>query len=181
MTTTTATPQSTDVLLRSLRLPSFVAQHDELARQAERESWSFNQYLHYLCEVEIADRDRRRTERLLKQSGLPRDKNLDTLDLDSFDPSVVTQIRPSDLRDRCHVPFLWRLNSMQVRDLSQAQIRRFAFDSVADGASGVFCTIARTMTGQDDAAKVHTFIEAAKQVEKLLADGCPRQELRQHL
>ena len=107
--------------------------------------------------------------------------HLDTLDLDSFDPSVVSQIQPGDVRDRCHVPFLWRLNSMQVRDYTPAQVRRFVFESVADGASGVFCAIARTMVGQEDVAKVHTFIEAARQVEELLADGCPRRELCQHL
>lgn len=92
MTATTATPQSTDVLLRSLRLPSFVTQHEELARQAESENWSFNQYLHYLCEVEISNRDRRRTERLIKQSGLPHDKNLDTLDLGRLPAKVRRQV-----------------------------------------------------------------------------------------
>ncbi len=92
MTATTATPQSTDMLLRSLRLPSFVTQHEELAHQAESENWSFNQYLHYLCEVEIADRDRRRTERLIKQSGLPHDKNLDTLDLGRLPAKVRRQV-----------------------------------------------------------------------------------------
>jgi hypothetical protein len=107
--------------------------------------------------------------------------HLDTLDLDSFDPSVVTQIQPSDLRDRCHIPFTWRLNSMQVRDFSRSQVRRFVFESVADGASGVFCAIARTMTGPEQVAKVHTFIEAARQVATLLGNGCPRRELRQYL
>jgi hypothetical protein len=106
--------------------------------------------------------------------------HLDTLDLDSFDPSVVFRIQPSDVRDQCHVPFLWRLNSMQVRDYSLAQVRRFVFQSVADGASGVFISVARTMTGQEDAAKVRAFIDAARQTEKLLADGCPRQQLHEY-
>ncbi len=92
MINTNVTPQGTDVLLRSLRLPSFVAQHEELARQAEREAWSFSQYLHHLSEVEIADRERRRTERLLKQSDLPRDKSLDTLDLGLLPVKVRRQV-----------------------------------------------------------------------------------------
>jgi DNA replication protein DnaC len=75
-----------------VRLPSFVAQHEELARQAERESWGFSQYLHHLSEVELADRERRRTERLLKQSCLPRDKNLDTLDLGLLPVKVRRQV-----------------------------------------------------------------------------------------
>jgi len=102
---------------------------------------------------------------------------LDDLKLDRFDPSVSPRLQPRDLRDRCHVPFLWRLNSMQVRDWTCEQIRRFVFESVADGASGVMSIISRTMTGPEDVEKIHTFIEAAKQVEQLLADGCTRRQL----
>lgn len=105
---------------------------------------------------------------------------LDALKLDSFDPSVSPDIQPSDLRDRCQVPFLWRLNSMQVRDMSGDQVRGFVFDSVADGASGVFCTIARTMVAPDDVSKVHRFTDAARQVEALLSAGIPRQRLHEH-
>ena len=106
---------------------------------------------------------------------------LDDLGLDRFDPSVSPGLKASDLRDRCHVPFLWRLNSMQVRDFSRDQIRCYVFEGVADGASGVFCVIARTMITSEDVTKVHTFIDAAKQVEQLLADGCPRHRLCEHL
>ena len=105
--------------------------------------------------------------------------HLDTLGLDSFDPSVAAKITPRDLRDRCHVPFLWRLNSMHVRDLGCDEIRRFVFEAVADGASGVFSGIARTMTSADDTRKIHTFIDAAKQAEHLLVEGCPRHRLRE--
>jgi hypothetical protein len=99
---------------------------------------------------------------------------LDDLRLDSFDPSVVDKVTPADLRDRCQVPFLWRLNAMHVRDLSRDAIRRFVLDAVADGASGVFCNVARTMTSPEDVAKVHIFIDAAKAVARhLQAGGAP--------
>jgi hypothetical protein len=106
---------------------------------------------------------------------------LDRLALDSFDPSVSTKLTPKDVRDGCGVPFEWRLNSMQVRDLSQAEIRRFVFDAVADGASGVFCVVAAIMADTESAAKVHTFVDAAKQVGALLAEGCPRHKLADHI
>jgi hypothetical protein len=106
---------------------------------------------------------------------------LDALGLDSFDPSVSPGLTPTDLRDRCHVPFLWRLNAMHVRDLTRDQVRHFVYDAVADGASGVFCTLSRTMTDPQEASKVHVFIEAAKQVERLLADGCPRDQLASYV
>jgi len=70
---------------------------------------------------------------------------------------------------------------VQVRDFSCDQIRRFVFEGVADGASGVFSSIARTMTSPQDATKIGTFIDAAKQVERLLADGCPRNQLCKYL
>ena len=106
---------------------------------------------------------------------------LDALGLDSFDPSVSPQLKPTDLRDRSHVPFLWRLNSMHVRDLSSKQIRRFVFEAIADGASGVFSIIARTMIDPDSVYKIHAFIDAAQQVEQLLTEGCPRSRLRNYL
>jgi hypothetical protein len=106
---------------------------------------------------------------------------LDVLGLDSFDPSVSPRLTPADLRDRCSVPFLWRLNSMHVRDFTCEQVRRYAYEGVVGGASGVFCTIARTMTSAEDAGKVRAFIEAAREVERLLAEGCPRERLGEHL
>jgi hypothetical protein len=70
---------------------------------------------------------------------------------------------------------------MQVRDLSRAEIRRFVYDAVADGASGVFCAVAAIMADVESAAKVHVFVDAAKQVERLLAEGCPRPRLAEYL
>lgn len=102
---------------------------------------------------------------------------LDVLGLDSFDPSVSPQLTPADLRERCSVPFLWRLNGMHVRDLACDPIRRFVVDAAVEGASGVFCTLSRTMTTPTEAIKIHTFIKAAVEVERLLAAGCPRDEL----
>ena len=84
--------QGLDVLLRALRLPSFVACHDEVTSQAETQGWSFDQFLYHLSELELADRERRRTERLLKRSKLPLDKTLDMLDCDRFPDKVRRQI-----------------------------------------------------------------------------------------
>ena len=81
-----------EVLLRSLRLPSFVASHDEVGAKAEKQGWSFGQYLHHLAELELADRERRRIERLLKQSKLPLSKTLATLTLDRFPAKVRRQV-----------------------------------------------------------------------------------------
>jgi DNA replication protein DnaC len=83
-----------DVLLRSLKLPGFVRSYADLAQQAEREGWGFARYLTHLAEIEVEDRRLRRIERLLHQSGLPRDKTLATLDLSRL-PASVRRTLPS--------------------------------------------------------------------------------------
>lgn len=92
MSRATTTTQGLDVLLRALRLPSFVDCYEETARRAEKEGWSFEHHLQHLAEVELADRERRRTERLLKRSRLPADKTLDALDLERLPAKVRRQL-----------------------------------------------------------------------------------------
>ena len=82
------------VLLRGLKLPSFTAQHEELACMAEREGWSFSRYLLHLAETEISDRGTRRIERLLKRSGLPLDKTLATMNQKRL-PTKVSRMLPT--------------------------------------------------------------------------------------
>lgn len=82
MTTATMVPAgaSLSVLLRSLKLPTFAALHEELADKAEQEGWSFTQYLRHLAMLELEERRRRRIARNLKASALPGEKTLATLD-----------------------------------------------------------------------------------------------------
>ena len=81
-----------DLRLRALKLPSFVAYHAEVAEQAEKQGWSFRQYLAHLSEQELAERKQRKIDRLVKQSGLPREKNLATLDIARFQDRVRRQV-----------------------------------------------------------------------------------------
>ena len=74
-----ATHASLGVYLRTLKLPSFAAEHEALARTGEEGTWSFQRYLAELCEREVADRCERRIERLLRQSRLPLEKTRETL------------------------------------------------------------------------------------------------------
>ena len=84
--------ETLSMLLRLLRLPSFSALYEECAAQAEREGWSFGQYLRQLCEAEVADRAQRRIERLLKKSGLPGEKTRATLDVTKLPKKVARQL-----------------------------------------------------------------------------------------
>lgn len=92
MSLTTTDTGRLGTLLRSLRLPSFVDCYEEAGRRGEKEGWSYEQYLFHLAELEVAERERRRTERLLKQSALPKDKTLDLLELKRFPDKIRRQI-----------------------------------------------------------------------------------------
>jgi len=81
-----------DVMLRTLKLPSFVSSHAERAQAAEREGWGFERYLFALAEQELSDREVRRVERLRHNSRLPPDKTAATLDLARLSTKVRRQL-----------------------------------------------------------------------------------------
>lgn len=88
----TTTSESLPMLLRALKLPAFLTYHAEVAEKAEREGWSFVQYLQHLVTLEIDERRQRRVQRNLDESKLPPDKTLATLDIERFPAKVRRQI-----------------------------------------------------------------------------------------
>ena len=68
------------VLLKFLRLSAITREYKSISLQAEANDWSFEKYLHVLAEIEVSERQERRTLRLLKNSLLPEGKNIETLD-----------------------------------------------------------------------------------------------------
>ena len=76
---TSSVHESLPMLLRALKLPTIARHTAEVAALGEREGWSFEQYLHHLVELEVQERRRRRIERNLKDSQLPREKTMATL------------------------------------------------------------------------------------------------------
>jgi len=87
-----ATEASLAVLLRGLKLPGFATHHEDLALRVGREGWSFGRYPHGLAEVEYQERRARRIERLLKQSSLPKDKTLATVERAKLPTSVQRRL-----------------------------------------------------------------------------------------
>lgn len=97
MTTITAPPptspvESLAILMRELKLPAFVRYHEDIAQTAEREGWTFGQYLHHLAELEVHERRRRRIDRFLNASDLPREKTLATLTRSRLPPKVARML-----------------------------------------------------------------------------------------
>jgi DNA replication protein DnaC len=76
------------ILLRALKLPTVARSYEEIARKAEREGWSFGQYLHHLVELEVQERKIRRIERFQRASDLPAEKTLATLDKNLLPPKI---------------------------------------------------------------------------------------------
>lgn len=90
--TASTTSQSLAMLLRALKLPTVARLATEVAQKAEREGWSFGQYLHHLAELEVEERRRGRIERLVKQSQLPGEKTLATLQRARIPQKVQKQL-----------------------------------------------------------------------------------------
>jgi DNA replication protein DnaC len=95
--TTTDTPSTSPVtslamMMRSLKLPAFARYAEEIAQKAEREGWTFGQYLHHLAELEVHERRRKRIERFLKAADLPPDKTLATLTRSRLTPKVAKML-----------------------------------------------------------------------------------------
>ena len=86
------TERSLEMLVRMLKLPSFVASYEELARQAERDGWTHIEYLRRLVELELCERQQRRIERLRKGSGLPAEKTMGSLETQKLPAKVRRQV-----------------------------------------------------------------------------------------
>ena len=80
------------IMLRTLKLATVRRHAEEIAQQADREGWTFHRYLHHLVELELHERRRRRIERNLKDSGLPADKTLATLNRARLPGKVAKQV-----------------------------------------------------------------------------------------
>src|SRR4029450_428635 len=57
--------------LKALKLPTFLREHDKLARQCAAEGVDHTRYLLRLAEVELIERERRMIERRIKEAKVP--------------------------------------------------------------------------------------------------------------
>ena len=79
--------------LKELHLPAMRSGFEEVARIAQQESQSYERYLLELTERECQARRGNRIERSLRDSRLPLEKTLGSLDLKRLPVKVVQQIR----------------------------------------------------------------------------------------
>lgn len=79
-------------LLARLNLAGMAEIFADLALKAAKEGLTHEGYLHHLATYEEEQRLHRRTERLLRQSGLPREKTFRTLDLGRLPAALQLQV-----------------------------------------------------------------------------------------
>jgi DNA replication protein DnaC len=84
--------QELKAILDRLKLTGMAIHFSDLALRAAKEGLSHEAYLHELAGQEEAIRQERRTERLLRASGLPLEKTFRTFDLKWLSPTLQLQI-----------------------------------------------------------------------------------------
>jgi DNA replication protein DnaC len=66
--------------LKQLKLPTVLREYEKVAREAARDGVDHAGFLLRLVELELIDRERRVTERRIREAGFPAVKSLDTFD-----------------------------------------------------------------------------------------------------
>jgi DNA replication protein DnaC len=79
--------------LKYLHLPTVRQCYEEVARQAERESLSYERYLHELVQRECEERQENRITKMLRESQLPLEKSLEAFDTKRLPPKAARQMR----------------------------------------------------------------------------------------
>ena len=91
-------PETIDLLLRELKLPTFSRHYQSHQTQAIEQGYGHIRYLSGLCEQEVADRYQKRVQRWTREAGLPPGKNFNNLNLTDLKP--VAQQRINALKDQ---------------------------------------------------------------------------------
>jgi len=89
--------------LKALRLPTFLREHDKLARQCAAEGVDHVRYLLRLSELELLDRERRMVERRIRQARFPAVKGLDGFDfaaIPSLNKMLVLELTRGEYIER---------------------------------------------------------------------------------
>ena len=89
--------------LKKLRLPTFLAEYEKVARQCATENVDHIRYLLRLCELELIERERRMVERRIKAARFPAVKSLDSFDfkaIASLNKTLVTDLARCEYIER---------------------------------------------------------------------------------
>ena len=102
---------------------------------------------------------------------------LEDVGLVDFDPGISHKINPKIIRQRCRVPFGWRMGSFHYAGLTMQEVEEWVYQAAADGASYVFTTVEATMCQGSTPDRVKAFMRAAKKVEQMMKEGALRSDV----
>ncbi|WP_025675584.1 ATP-binding protein, partial [Salinivibrio socompensis] len=102
------TTASLPLMLKQLKLATMVKEWEALGNKAVKEQWSPQQYLSELCHIELANREDKRLQQLLKDAKLPAGKHLGSVDFTLIDGISTHQVmslvnQPSWLRHGANI------------------------------------------------------------------------------
>ncbi|OHB60119.1 MAG: hypothetical protein A2Y12_09235 [Planctomycetes bacterium GWF2_42_9] len=103
--------------------------------------------------------------------------HLETIGIVDYEPSVSAKVNPIIISDRCKIPFHWSLQSFHFPELTHQDVKDWVFRAAANGASNIFITLSDGMTKEPTLSKVKIFIEACKDVKRMLDDGESRETI----
>jgi len=126
-----AVQEMLDGQLRELHLPTIRSSYEEMARQAEQETLSYERYLLGLCERECQERSQRRIERLVRQSRLPLEKTFETFDLKRLPAKVARQVQ-----------------NLREGDFVTRKENLLAFGKPGSGKTHLLCALAHALVQQ---------------------------------
>ena len=95
--------ESLKILLKQLRFNSIIENFEKLSEKAQKERFTYEQFLYQLCQIEIADRRNRRIGRFLKASRLFLDKTFATFNLNripNVSKSLIGALSKGDFVER---------------------------------------------------------------------------------
>ncbi len=142
------TASALKMLLKAFHLPAFANNYEDLARKAEKEAVSYERYLHELAQLEAHERHNRKIAQLLKRSCLPKEKTLQTFELDRL-PKKICSVLPT----LCEGGFLSRAENI------------LAFGNPGTGKTHLLCSIAHELIKRGHAV---FFSSASMLVQRLL-------------
>lgn len=138
-----------DSYLRELHLPTIREGFEALARQAEQETLSYEQFLLTLVQRECQVRRQHRLERSLRDSRLPVDKDLDNFEMKRLPAKLARQVQ----------------TLLEGRFVDQRE-NVLAFGNVGSGKTHLLCALAKELIRQG--RKVY-FSTCSRLVQDLLA------------
>src|SRR5271154_861171 len=120
-----------DACLQELHLPTMRRESEAVSRQAQQESWSYQDFLREVADREVQQRRQNRISRLLKSSRLPLEKNWASLDLKRLPVKAVHQLR-----------------SLLAGDFLDRRENVLAFGTVGSGKTHSLCALAQELVRQ---------------------------------